>query len=102
MPLAPSTTTRSPGCSRARQVRAIQAAMPDVPMAAAAASDSSPSIGTRSAVATAHSSARLPSPGRIPAVVANQTRLPVASSGDCRTTPIPCTPGTYGSGCCPK
>ena len=37
-PPAPSTSTRSPGCSPARQVSAIQAATPDSPSAAAAAS----------------------------------------------------------------
>ena len=65
-PLAPSTTTRSPDCSPARQVSDIQAAIAEVPSAATAASETSALIGTRSACRTVHRSARLPSTGRHP------------------------------------
>ena len=45
----------------------------------------------------------LPSPGRMPAVVANQTGVPAGSVGVGRvSTPTPCTPGTYGSSGSPK
>ena len=51
---------------------------------------------------TAHHSARLPSPGAIPALVANQTLVPGGWSVDSATTPAPCTPGTYGKTGAPK
>ena len=44
----------------------------------------------------------LPSPELIPADVANQTRVAGASRSDSRTTPTPCTPGTYGVAGAPK
>jgi hypothetical protein len=52
--------------------------------------------GTMSAGRTTAYSAMLPSPGCMPAVVANQTAVPSASS------PTPCTPGTYGVAGVPK
>ena len=43
---------------------------------------------------TTATSARLPSPGRIPASVLNQTRVPGARRSPSSTTPTPWTPGT--------
>ena len=51
---------------------------------------------------TAHRSARVPSPGRIPAVVATKTRVPVARVPERSTTPTPWVPGTYGVAGRPK
>ena len=45
----------------------------------------------------------LPSPGAIPAEVANQTGVPAGSpSVPGATVPTPCTPGTYGVAGRPK
>jgi hypothetical protein len=45
----------------------------------------------------------LPSPGCMPAVVANQTGVPFARRADpSSTSPTPCTPGTYGVDGTPK
>ena len=63
-------------------------------MAAASSSATAPSRGTTSSAATAQVSARLPSPGAIPADVANHTRVPASSDGDRTTRPTPWTPGT--------
>ena len=46
--------------------------------------------------------ARLPSPGPVPAGVANHTGVPGGSPSASRTRPTPCTPGTYGSAGGPK
>ncbi len=88
-PPPPSTSTRSPGCSRARQLSAIQAATPDSPKAAAISSGTSASIGTTSVSGTAHRSASAPSPGFMPAVAKNHTRVPASNESEDSTTPTP-------------
>src|SRR5699024_3338061 len=53
--------------------------------------------GTTSASGTAQRVLMLPSPGTIPAEVENHTAVPGRSVPPERTTPTPCTPGTYGT-----
>ena len=77
-PLAPSTTTRSPDRSPARQVRAIQAAMPEVPIAATAASGTSGADRDQVGVRHCAPLGQAAVPGAIPAPVANHTRVPTA------------------------
>ena len=97
-PPAPSTSTRSPGCSRARSVSAIQAATPDMPeRRRRVVRRRRPVSGTTSSSGTAHRSARLPSPGRHAGRASRtKTRVPGGQHVDRSTTPTPWTPGTYG------
>ena len=65
-----------------------------MPSAVASTSETPSGIGTSASSGTAHRSARLPSPGSIPAVVTKKTRVPAGRSADRSTTPAPCVPGT--------
>ncbi len=95
-PLAPSTSTCSPGWSWPRQVSAIQAAMAESPSAATRSSVHR--LGSASAADSSMTQnvAMLPSPGFMPASQENQTRWPGARRSPSTTVPTPCTPGTYG------
>ena len=102
-PPPPSTSTRSPGWScgaPGQRHPGGDRRQPERGHLRRRARSASSTI--RSASGTAHRSARLPSPGAIPADGRENTRVPGATTADCSTTPTPCTPGTYGSAGGPK
>jgi hypothetical protein len=84
-PVAPSTRTRSPVCSRARQDSVPHAEMPGFKAAAAAASSTSSAMGRHHSRFTAARSAMLP------AGEPNRTRVPSGNG------PAPLMPHTVGS-----
>src|SRR5262245_1995009 len=102
LPLAPRTSTCSPGCSCPRQDSAIQAATAGSPRAAARSSLTPSGSASRAVSGTAQSSAIEPSPGAMPALQLNQTRWPAGAPSASATMPTPWVPGTYGSAGAPK
>ena len=89
-PLAPSTTTVSPGTRRPRSRTGIQPASPAMPSAAAAVSSSASGTGTR-----VSSGAETISP-KAPVIVRHHTRVPDGRRSEDTTSPTASAPAVNG------
>src|SRR5262249_21764976 len=95
-PVAPSTSTFSPGTSLAPSRSPISALTPTTPTAAALTSSIPSGTGAHADSSTHTYSAS--DPRTNPPWTANRTRVPGVSVSASTTRPTPSTPGTCGSG----